>query len=176
MFVSFDSVFESSALETPEGRTRGRISRATTRHPSTHRSNPRRRTACCRRRGHLGRAPRAFAGLHRVQRETNDTDVTRLLVSCQMKTVIPGLHASPPEPVPFGPSLEIRAFLLEREQGNVLVYRAETLKGRDAEGRGGGGQRARRHHPPVSEPPPRGRTCLRLGRGDVRRSALLPCG
>src|SRR6266540_4874933 len=129
MFVSFDSVFESSALETPEGRTRGRISRATTRHPSTHRSNPRRRTACCRRRGHLGRAFTSIRGFSRVQQETNDTDVTRLLVSCQMKTVIPGLHASPPEPVPFGPSLEIRAFLLEREQGNVLVYRAETLKG-----------------------------------------------
>jgi glyoxylase-like metal-dependent hydrolase (beta-lactamase superfamily II) len=30
--------------------------------------------------------------------------------------------------VPFGPSLEIRAFLLEREQGNLLLYRAEALK------------------------------------------------
>jgi glyoxylase-like metal-dependent hydrolase (beta-lactamase superfamily II) len=45
-----------------------------------------------------------------------------------VETVIPGLHASAPEPAPFGPSLEIRAFLLEREQGNLLVYRAETLK------------------------------------------------
>jgi hypothetical protein len=41
-----------------------------------------------------------------------------------MEMVIPGLHASPPEPVPFGPALEIRAYLLQREQGNVLVYRA----------------------------------------------------
>jgi hypothetical protein len=43
-----------------------------------------------------------------------------------MDAVIPGLYASPPEPVPFGPSLEIPAFLLEREQGNLLVYRADT--------------------------------------------------
>lgn len=41
-----------------------------------------------------------------------------------------------PEPLGFGPSLEIRAFLLEREDGNVLIYRsarlrddAETLRG-----------------------------------------------
>ena len=45
-----------------------------------------------------------------------------------METVISGLHVSEPEAVPFGPSLEIRAFLLERERGNLLVYRAETLK------------------------------------------------
>jgi hypothetical protein len=43
-------------------------------------------------------------------------------------TVIPGLHASAPEPVPFGPSLEIRAYLLERERDNLLIYRADTLK------------------------------------------------
>ncbi len=49
-----------------------------------------------------------------------------------MHPVIPRLYASPPEAVPFGPSLEIRAFLLEREQGNVLVYRADTLKGQSA--------------------------------------------
>ncbi len=38
-----------------------------------------------------------------------------------METVIPGLHASAPEPLEFGPSLEIRAFLLQREQGNLLA-------------------------------------------------------
>jgi glyoxylase-like metal-dependent hydrolase (beta-lactamase superfamily II) len=41
---------------------------------------------------------------------------------------IPGLRASPPQPLPFAPSLHARAFLLEREQGDVLVYSAETLK------------------------------------------------
>jgi glyoxylase-like metal-dependent hydrolase (beta-lactamase superfamily II) len=45
-----------------------------------------------------------------------------------MDTVISRLHASAPEPVPFGPSLEIRAYLLERENGNLLIYRADTLR------------------------------------------------
>jgi glyoxylase-like metal-dependent hydrolase (beta-lactamase superfamily II) len=35
---------------------------------------------------------------------------------------IPGLHPFAPERLPFAPSLEIRAFLLRRERGNVLVY------------------------------------------------------
>lgn len=46
----------------------------------------------------------------------------------QMETVIPGLHASAPATLPFGPSLEIRAFLLAREQGNLLVYTVPTLE------------------------------------------------
>ncbi len=45
-----------------------------------------------------------------------------------MDPVIPGLYASPPEPLPFGPSLEIRAYLLQREQGNLLLHRADTLR------------------------------------------------
>src|SRR3712207_5584112 len=49
-----------------------------------------------------------------------------------MENVIPGLYASTPEPLGFGPSLEIRAFLLQRERGNLLVYRSEMLE-RDAE-------------------------------------------
>jgi hypothetical protein len=44
-----------------------------------------------------------------------------------MQTVIPGLYASAPERLPFAPSLEIRAFLLRREQGNLLVYSVGTL-------------------------------------------------
>jgi hypothetical protein len=40
----------------------------------------------------------------------------------QMDTAIPGLYASTPQPLPFAPSLDIRAFLLQREQGNLLVY------------------------------------------------------
>jgi hypothetical protein len=46
-----------------------------------------------------------------------------------MNPVVPRLYASPPEAVPFGPSLEIRAFVLERQQGNLLIYRADTLRG-----------------------------------------------
>jgi hypothetical protein len=44
-----------------------------------------------------------------------------------MQTVIPGLYASAPEQLPFAPSLEIRAFLLRRERGNLLVYSVGTL-------------------------------------------------
>lgn len=50
-----------------------------------------------------------------------------------MERVISGLYASAPEPVPFGPSMEIRAYLLRRERGNLLVYRAETLKQDEAQ-------------------------------------------
>lgn len=44
-----------------------------------------------------------------------------------MQTVIPNLHASAPERLSFAPSLEIRAFLLQRRQGNLLVYNAGTV-------------------------------------------------
>jgi glyoxylase-like metal-dependent hydrolase (beta-lactamase superfamily II) len=43
-----------------------------------------------------------------------------------MDTVIPGLHGSAPQPLPFARSLVVRSFLLEREAGNLLVYGAET--------------------------------------------------
>jgi Metallo-beta-lactamase superfamily len=45
-----------------------------------------------------------------------------------MNTVISGLYAAEPEPLGFGPSLEIRAFLLQRERGNLLVYRSAALE------------------------------------------------
>src|SRR5918992_1558517 len=45
---------------------------------------------------------------------------------------IPGIHASAPQPLPFAPSLEVRAFVLQREPGDVLVYSNETLE--DPEG------------------------------------------
>ncbi|MBA2690940.1 MAG: MBL fold metallo-hydrolase [Rubrobacter sp.] len=49
-----------------------------------------------------------------------------------MEKVIPKLHASKPEALGFGPSLEIRAYLLERDGGNLLIYRSENIE-RDAE-------------------------------------------
>ncbi len=49
-----------------------------------------------------------------------------------METVVPKLYASAPESLGFGPSLEIRAFLLQREGGNLLVYRSAALE-QDAE-------------------------------------------
>jgi hypothetical protein len=45
-----------------------------------------------------------------------------------MNEVISGLYAAEPEPLGFGPSLEIRAFLLQREGGNLLVYRSAALE------------------------------------------------
>jgi glyoxylase-like metal-dependent hydrolase (beta-lactamase superfamily II) len=50
----------------------------------------------------------------------------------KLETVIPGLHATSPQPLPFAPTLEVRAFLLEREQGNVLLYSTTELERDDA--------------------------------------------
>jgi Metallo-beta-lactamase superfamily len=44
-----------------------------------------------------------------------------------LDTVISGLHATTPEPLSFAPSIEVRAFLLEREAGNILVYSTGAL-------------------------------------------------
>jgi len=50
----------------------------------------------------------------------------------QMENAIAGLHASTPQPLPFAPSLEIRAFLLERDQDdhqdNLLIYSVADLE------------------------------------------------
>jgi Metallo-beta-lactamase superfamily len=54
-------------------------------------------------------------------------------------TVVPGLYASAPERLPFGRSLDIRAYLLEREAGNLLVYRSDTLRREEAAIRERGG-------------------------------------
>jgi hypothetical protein len=45
----------------------------------------------------------------------------------QMESVLPGLYASTPQQLPFDHSLDIRAFLLERGQGNLLVYSIGSL-------------------------------------------------
>src|SRR5918994_669502 len=40
---------------------------------------------------------------------------------------IAGLWASSPQPLPFAPKLAVRAFLLERPAGNLLVYSTGNL-------------------------------------------------
>jgi Metallo-beta-lactamase superfamily len=45
----------------------------------------------------------------------------------EMQLVIPGLYASAPQALSFAPSTHVRAFLLQRGQGNLLVYSAETI-------------------------------------------------
>ena len=42
----------------------------------------------------------------------------------EMQPVVEGLYASAPAPMPFGRDLEMRAFLLERGEGNLLIYGA----------------------------------------------------
>jgi glyoxylase-like metal-dependent hydrolase (beta-lactamase superfamily II) len=50
-----------------------------------------------------------------------------MTVTEDIKTAIPGLSPSAPHPLPFAPSLHIRAFLLERDAGNALIYGAPTV-------------------------------------------------
>src|SRR5215203_199862 len=45
-----------------------------------------------------------------------------------METVIPRLHATAPQPLSFAPQLGVRSFLLERDEGNLLVYSSTTVK------------------------------------------------
>jgi glyoxylase-like metal-dependent hydrolase (beta-lactamase superfamily II) len=45
-----------------------------------------------------------------------------------MDAVVPGLYASAAQPMPFGRSLEGRAFLLQREAGNLLIYSSGALE------------------------------------------------
>ena len=45
-----------------------------------------------------------------------------------METVIPGLYASAPQPLSFAPTTHVRAFVLQRAEGNLLVYSAASLR------------------------------------------------
>jgi glyoxylase-like metal-dependent hydrolase (beta-lactamase superfamily II) len=49
--------------------------------------------------------------------------------AARIESLIPGLHATAPEPLPFAPELEVRAFLLRRRHGNVLMYSTSTVAG-----------------------------------------------
>jgi hypothetical protein len=44
-----------------------------------------------------------------------------------LEAELDGLYASPPEPLPFAPSLRVRAFLLRRDPGNLLLYSVTGL-------------------------------------------------
>lgn len=43
-------------------------------------------------------------------------------------TAVAGLCALAAEPLPFAPSLDIRAFLLRRDRGNLLIYSTTTVR------------------------------------------------
>jgi Metallo-beta-lactamase superfamily len=47
--------------------------------------------------------------------------------AARLETELGGLYASPPEPLPFAPSLHVRAFLLRRDPGNLLLYSVTGL-------------------------------------------------
>ena len=55
------------------------------------------------------------------------------------ETELAGVYASEPEALPFAPGLDVRAFLLQRDPGNVLIYSTSTLgsAGAAIEGLGG---------------------------------------
>jgi Metallo-beta-lactamase superfamily len=45
-----------------------------------------------------------------------------------LEAALPGLYASPPEPLPFGHALVIRSFLLQSSRGNLLLYSVKGLE------------------------------------------------
>ena len=45
-----------------------------------------------------------------------------------MDTQVATLTPSPPQPLPFAPSTHVRAFLLNRPEGNLLVYSTDGLR------------------------------------------------
>lgn len=50
----------------------------------------------------------------------------------KLDTEIQGLYALTPEPLPFAPTLDIRAFLLRRDRGNLLLYSTTTVQANGA--------------------------------------------
>jgi len=67
-----------------------------------------------------------------VTKEKSEAIVAGAPQATQLAEVDPairGLYASRPQPLPFAPSTETRAFVLEREQGNLLVYSVDGLAG-----------------------------------------------
>lgn len=58
---------------------------------------------------------------------------------------IRGLHASAPAPLPFAPAVAVRAFVLERSRGNVIVYSSPGLEADAVAGLGGATRRYLNH-------------------------------
>jgi glyoxylase-like metal-dependent hydrolase (beta-lactamase superfamily II) len=63
----------------------------------------------------------------------------------RMDSPVAALYASAPAPLPFAPQLHVRAFLLRRSRGNVLVYASSGLD-RDAVDALGGATRRYLNH------------------------------
>lgn len=65
-----------------------------------------------------------------------------------MDLVLPGLYATPPQPLSFAPSLVVRSFLLQRGEGNLLIYSASTVgaEQEQIQERGGVSRQYLNHH------------------------------
>jgi hypothetical protein len=63
----------------------------------------------------------------------------------RMDSPVAGLYASAPAPLPFAPQLHVRAFLLRRSHGNVLVYASRGLDGDAVDALGGATRRYLNH-------------------------------
>jgi glyoxylase-like metal-dependent hydrolase (beta-lactamase superfamily II) len=50
-----------------------------------------------------------------------------MTLAADIEASVEGLYASPPSPLPFARSLEIRSFVLRRKEGNVLIYGAPNV-------------------------------------------------
>jgi glyoxylase-like metal-dependent hydrolase (beta-lactamase superfamily II) len=57
-----------------------------------------------------------------------------------------GLHPTQPQTLPFAPSLEVRAFVLERSRGNIVIYSTSGLATDEAVKEAGGADRHYLNH------------------------------
>jgi hypothetical protein len=65
--------------------------------------------------------------------------LVHVTATASLEQPIEGLWATPGSPLPFDSRVSIRAFLLEREEGNVIVYDAPGLRTAATEIRDRGG-------------------------------------
>jgi glyoxylase-like metal-dependent hydrolase (beta-lactamase superfamily II) len=63
--------------------------------------------------------------------DTLDGGASGAAAGPRLEPILDGLYATAPEPLPFARSLRVRAFLLEREHGNLLVYTGPGLDAYD---------------------------------------------
>jgi Metallo-beta-lactamase superfamily len=56
------------------------------------------------------------------------TEVITMTQLASSESALEGLYPSTPESLPFAPELHVRAFVLKREEGNVLVYSVKGLE------------------------------------------------
>jgi hypothetical protein len=63
---------------------------------------------------------------------STSTTPSQAVAPGRFEEALPGLYASPPQALPFAPTLDIRAFLLRRPEGNLLLYSVDGLASSEA--------------------------------------------